>query len=131
VLYLANYECCSKTNYFKVTDLKKLRQIVSGIEGAELWTENDRFAFGTYDDILVYYDENDEECDTVEAIQSILPYGEVAIFMEIGNEKLRYINAQCIVATKEKALELDLFAHATAMARKLINDPDGITDFTF
>lgn len=96
---MANYECCSVTNNFNVTDKKRLEDIVIGIPGAMLYHNNnadkpDSFMIVCYDSVNLTFPaaedggyDYEHEQDTVDEIQKILPDNEAVIIMEVGSEK--------------------------------------------
>lgn len=49
------------------------------------------------------------------------------IFIEIGNEKLRYFDAYAVVVTKDKINASNLEQDAMALARKMLKNPDYTT----
>jgi hypothetical protein len=100
---MANYEFASRTNYFKVTDVEKLKEFVGKI-GAELWDgEDGTYAFGEYNLHLdEYYDEESDEYISAEKeLQKLLSPGEVVVITEVGNEKLRYLRAIATIITSK------------------------------
>lgn len=109
---MANYYCNVKTNYFKVTDVDKLKELVKNVN-AELFedkADKGYYGFGIQNSssIDTFYDENDEEVDLVEEIQKILPDNEIFIMHEIGNEKLRYLCSYITIATNKTNETLSL-----------------------
>lgn len=107
---MADYYCTIRSNYFKVTDSKKLEEIISMV-GAELWKSKDNtgnpdgyFCFGIEGSqpIDTFSDSNNNEYELSEEIQKILPKGELCIIYEIGNENLSYLSAYATFITKEK-----------------------------
>lgn len=110
---MANYECRARSSYFRVTDEKKLRELVKKV-GAELWAEmingEEHFAFGQYGPITEYPDENEPDGlhDITSELQKIIPDDEVIVIQEIGHEKLAYIQAWSVIITKQTIEVIDL-----------------------
>lgn len=118
---MADYYAFSRTNYFRVTDVEKLKEIVEKV-GAELFEgENNTFAFGEYEDITSYYDEDlDEEIEIFNELQPILPDGEALIFKEVGYEKLRYVSGYVIVVTNKEVKSTNLDEIALKLAAEVL-----------
>lgn len=126
---MSNYYETYRTNYFKVTDVDKLKEIVDNID-AELW-ENDEeenyYAFGRigswgYD---TYYDEEDNEIDTCKELQNILDKDQVCIINSIGHEKLRYLTAYSTVITNDEIKYTDVFEKEKELVEPIIKfDPN-------
>ena len=100
---MANYECTTRTNYFRVTDEERYKELF-GLLTAEMeiedFTKEDGekilHGFGSYCDIDCYGDEEQENLpadfdEWLEELQKILPEDEAFIYMQAGNEKLRYV----------------------------------------
>lgn len=120
---MANYSCASRTNYFKVTDIDKLKELVESVNAELFEGENNTFGFGNYDNILMGFDDEDgESFEIVNELQKILPEGEVIIAKEIGNEKLRYLTAYAILITNKEVVSIELDDFIQAQARQLIGD---------
>lgn len=109
---MANYNAFSRTNYFRVTDEEKLREIVDLIcceDDVELWQCGDFFAFGAYGMITQIYNEETEDVESIfPKLQSILPDNEVAVIVEVGHEKLRYLIGCAWIVTNKKVKFIDL-----------------------
>lgn len=97
---MANYYASCRSNYFKVKDEDKFREYFSKVSGIEIHDRSDGSFCLLGCDIdgggwpSVYYDEEQEdyiEYDFMDGIAEFLAEGEVAIFMEVGAEKLRYL----------------------------------------
>lgn len=126
---MATYGSASRTNYFKVTDIERLKEIVGKIsceDNVELWDGKDgTYAFGAYGDITDYYDEETDEYESiVPDLQKILPDGEICIITSAGNEKLRYIVGFSWLITNKEDTIIDLENHTIELARKMLNDPN-------
>jgi hypothetical protein len=116
---MANYIPRSRTNYFRVNDLAKFEALAKecGIE-YNYETRNGEIHVALFespfsDDSVVgmYYNEITGDYDTIfESLQPLLPDGEAAIFMEIGNEKLRYLVAEANIVTNKEIIFRNLFA---------------------
>lgn len=111
---MANYYQSYRSNYFKVKDIEKLKEIVDGI-GAELWNSHSNeeyYAFGDLDSsggYEMYYDDDDNEKDTCEEIQKILDDDQICIINSIGHEKLRYLDAGTSMITNNTIKYKNLF----------------------
>ena len=102
---MANYVATARSNYFKVKDPEAFESWVANCPNVGLISEDD----GTF---AVYSDDPDsgswpnyrfdeetgdyEEFDIFAEIAEFLIDGEIAVFMEVGAEKLRYCNGYAI-----------------------------------
>ena len=97
---MANWYGAARSNYFKVRDIKNFsafmkqlpNMVAEYIVGDNTWWIHGNDDNGGFD--WTIYDENFEPDTSVDAMSefaSHLQEGEVAIFFEIGSEKLRYI----------------------------------------
>lgn len=101
---MGNYYATARSNYFKVKDDDEFKRFITGRWGNSIsfWEKKDKKGEVSY---AVYSDEsggwpsgvwNDEESDFDQAdffkeIAKHLRDGQVAIFMETGAEKMRYL----------------------------------------
>jgi len=95
---MANYIATSRSNYFKVKDTEKFEDFCGEI-GVEMITQEDLVGFlCNLDDCgslpsSIYNEETDDhdEIDLAQEVAKHLVKGEVAVFMESGHEKFRYV----------------------------------------
>lgn len=118
---MANYECASRTNYFRVTDDERFNQRIAGKltsddgNDVSVWSRTEdevkKYAFGAYGEIL--YEgiplTDSEEFQT--EMQEILPDGEAFVLEEVGHEKLRYLSGVAYIITKHDndCIDFDTF----------------------
>lgn len=141
---MANYECATRTNYFRVKDPEAFRKFMSRVYGGcelEVWEEKDtagniQFGFGCYDGISGYEPESpetaDDNCDYgydefLEALQQHIAEDDAVIILECGHEKLRYIIASAIIVTSKDIESLDVCDIAASRAAVLLNNPSWCT----
>lgn len=96
---MANYYASARSNYFKVKDEEAFIDWADSISGIAYWKKEDRFAI--YDDggdsygwPSFSYDEEtgeEREIDLANELSAHLAEGEVAVLIEVGAEKLRYL----------------------------------------
>lgn len=145
---MANYQGFTRTNYFRVTDAKRLKDIIAhtavGEDRLELFTrqigDETFYGFGCYDSISGLYpnwdtpadaasaDEDDEDADAYfdlfEAeLQKILAEDDAIIITEVGYEKLRYLTAYACVITKSSSACVGLQEAAVDKAKELLRNP--------
>ena len=128
---MANYEATTRTNYFRVTDEEKWQELFEGLishdEIDDYTKKKDGITyhgFGAYSSIE-YMDAETEECDFdifINELQKILPDNEAFIYMEVGNEKLRYLTGIVIVATNKEMRSMSLESWAKEQAKLLLGD---------
>ena len=137
---MANYICTTRTNYFRVTDEEKYKELFDCLTGGEDeihdFTKTDGngvvwHGFGSYG--LIVYNvpatDEDEDCegsfdDFIDELQKILPENEAFILFEVGYEKLRYVSGSAIVVTRNRNECLDLRSMAVDKARRMLGKED-------
>jgi hypothetical protein len=129
---MANYHSFQRTNYVRVTDEVKFKELMGKV-GAELWEQTNRagekvFAWGEYDsDVYSYYnDDTDEDVEVLPELQALLPEGELLIIKGVGHEKLRGLNGFVILVTKDKIESFNLDGETKRRANEM-----GIKDFSW
>ena len=139
---MANYVCASRTNYFTVNDERKWEEWFGCVCGAEDFTKTDEdgtvwHGFGCYDS--PWYSENGDEedwdgdilCDrSLEKLQDMLPDDQAFVYIEAGNEKLRYVVGYVAVVTNQSLEVVDLASWAYLKAEELLVKQNG-PDFEF
>lgn len=91
---MANYYATTRSNYFHVNDAAAFKAWASS-RNLEVWMEDDRFAVsadtGDCNGWPAYDGEAEQEIDFEQELSDHLVEGEVAILLEIGSEKQRYL----------------------------------------
>lgn len=147
---MANYCAFSRTNYFRVTDEEKYKELFAGLtddsgDGVEDFTKVDKngvtlHGFGTYGSIEWHdpakSDEDDDyedEFDTfLDRLKEILPDDDAMIMTEVGYEKLRYLTAYSIVVTKNNPTQsFDLGNIAVSRAKDLLGNREWHTEMEY
>lgn len=131
---MANYMAACRTNYFRVTDEEKYQKLFSGLCGEDTihdFTETDeegitRHGFGCYG--TLFWSDPDEEWEDgfdsfCEKLREILPEDEAFIYLESGNEKLRYVIGAYTVVTREEVKWGEISNLAIETAKQIIG-PD-------
>ena len=127
---MANYMAVTRTNYFRVTDEEKYKELfgmLSSEDNIEDFTEKGidgivRHGFGCYGDVE-YYDENTDEYDFDEwlkRLQEIIPDDEAFILESSGNEKLRYVTGWVVVVTRKEIASMSCDSWAKKKAKELL-----------
>jgi hypothetical protein len=105
---MANYYATARTNYFKVKDVEKFKElcehldvqfIQDGDKVGFLCSHGDQAGFPSY-----YWDEETQEYVDIDLLSDIskhLVKGEVAVLMEAGAEKFRYITGYAQAVNSE------------------------------
>lgn len=138
---MANYSGITRTNYFRVTDEEKYKEIIDKIDcecGLSFWEKTDekgvkRHGFGGYGSLYSYDEETGDDMldDVLESLTEVLPEDEAIIITEIGNEKLRYLVGQSIVITRSMIQFVDLRSVTMATARSMLENPDFVTQLDY
>lgn len=116
---MANYYANARSNYFAVKDVEAFKAAMPSEIG--VWTDNQGLARvaifaegadGNGWQSHEYADDLSDEGVEIDLPALIAPHlldGEVAILMEVGNEKLRYLIGHAVaVNSKGKTTEIDL-----------------------
>ena len=127
---MANYCCAIRSNYFRVKDEEKFRELMSHVYGSEdeisLFEEvldNQKFfGFGLYGSIAGLCNENEDE--DVDALQECVADDDAVIILESGNEKLRYIIGGATIITSKSSEYVDITSVAKDKAAKMLNNPN-------
>jgi len=106
---MADWYGSARSNYFRVKDERAFREDLEKFEVGVVSDSHGKFALLSRDEYggwpsFIYSqdgDEVDEEFDLAEVISRHLSPGEVAVLIEVGAEKLRYLTG-CAVAVNER-----------------------------
>ena len=131
---MADWYGTARSNYFKVRDNEAFKVFMQDLSSmfAEYddvdntwWLRTDDYGNGGFD--WTIYDEDFEPDDSVNAMDefaSHLQEGEVAIFLEAGAEKLRYITGNALaIAWTGEIIEIDLTDIYELVAKKYGIEP--------
>lgn len=131
---MADWYGTARSNYFKVRDneafemfMQDLSSMITEYDDADntWWIRTDDYGNGGFD--WTIYDENFEPDDSVNAMDefaSHLQEGEVAIFLEAGAEKLRYITGNALaIAWTGEITEINLADIYELVAKKYGIEP--------
>ncbi len=132
---MANYYGSARTNYFYVKDDKAFEEELNAIDGVQVETDKEgRFCLLCDDETGNFpswqYDSETEDETEIDVSGMVAPHlkdGEVAIFIEVGAEKLRYLNGYAYAVNnkgEEQVLNLNSIYE---MANDLTDRPDDIT----
>lgn len=123
---MANYYATARSNYFAVTDEKTFREWAAALGLTVLEpTHRDKVADGVRRfgiapgdgdgsggwPTSIYHEDTDEceDIDVSELLAAHLANDEVAVLMEVGNEKLRYVSGSAVaVNNKGKFVLMEL-----------------------
>jgi hypothetical protein len=114
---MSNFCGTARTNYFRVKDLDKFKEFVSSISCELIIYDNDENKVGFYSNDCdtgcfpssIYNEETDDldDLNIVETVSKHLAEGEIAVFMEAGAEKCRYISGWA-TAVNDKGERVDI-----------------------
>lgn len=135
---MANYIARCRTNYFKVTDEEKYRELFLRLIGDETEVEDftvvengiTMHGFGCMSTIYFKTDDADEDEPSnefesfLQELQPILPDGEAFIFTECGHQKLNHVSGYVTVVTKDEIKHLALGTLALILAREMLGNPN-------
>ncbi len=131
---MADWYGTARSNYFKVRDNKAFEVFMQNLSSMTAehndvdntwWIRTDDYGNGGFN--WTVYDENFEPDDSVNAMDELashLQEGEVAIFLEAGAEKLRYITGNALaIAWTGEITEIDLTDIYELVAKKYGIEP--------
>lgn len=127
---MASYVCAIRTNYFRVTEEEKFRNLIDEfLSGScEVFTRTDvnsnkLVGFGSDENI------NWPEDDTgfVSGLQECLAEDDSIIVLEVGHEKLRYLIGAATIITRSSIETIDLTSLAISKAAEMFGNPDYTT----
>ncbi len=137
---MANYYASARTNYFNVKDGDAFVEVFNNIDGVEVIREHSSDDSGKYGLLSTgeagfpswIYDEesggDETEIDIMQMVsEHLIDADEIAIFMEAGAEKLRYIIGSAFAINGEgdgRFLDLNGIYD---LAKELTDRPDDIT----
>ena len=141
---MANYYGKVRTNYFKVNDEERFKEIMGFLRGEDevVYHEHDRvkgkFMFYCDGSLTGYVEDEDNEDsyddawdEMVRKLQTVLPEGEAIILTEIGSEKMRYFTAYSAIITANGTGWVDLGDLAVEEAGRLLGNPDYSTQIYY
>ena len=109
---MANFNCFTTSNYFKVKDLDKFKEELEQMDGTDLFEyNNNTICVATYGDLYSYTKDDEEYSynDYLNFIQKHIEDEEKVFISSVGHEKLRYLAADCTIVTKNVIKYHDLF----------------------
>lgn len=129
---MANYYEMTRTNYFKITDSDKFKEICEEItseSGVEFdVTEKDGKLYGCISsESIIMLNDEDESVDMesfYKKLQTVLEEDDAIIFTSIGHEKLRYLVGMITVITKDDIQYINLEDKAMELARTMLKNPE-------
>jgi len=144
---MANYECATRSNYFKVKDPEAFRTFMKGVRGigdtVALWEEKNHqgepiFGFGTMGGIWGWSEQTDTTDDAdvdddaayeafISGIQEHLADDDAVIILESGYEKLRYLIGSALIITSQVTRYFCISDIATKKAAELLHNPKWTT----
>lgn len=138
---MANYYATTRTNYFRVKDEEKFRDVINRAETSEdaieIWEQTDDdgsklFGFGLFGSILGY--PTDEECEYAYDLEKFatdlsecIANDDAILIFESGHEKLRYVTGIATVITRTSIEYLDIRNLALTSVRELLKRPEWTT----
>lgn len=123
---MANYNCACRSSYFKIGRPKEFLEWLSTMPDLAYSVKEQQTPDPKDFVVMIYVENSDQagwpcsryedenaedeiEIDFVQELSEFLAPGEVAIFMEVGNEKLRYLYGNaCAVNDKGECLIVNL-----------------------
>lgn len=142
---MANYECAIRTNYFRVKDEGKFRELIDRVYGCDkrnfLWEKQEKtgsklFGFGCYGGISGVRNAAEDEDDStdesaydefIDCLQGCVAEDDAIIIFEIGNEKLRYLTGTALIVTSKEVRFIDLQQMAVREVKDMLSDPQWYT----
>lgn len=141
---MATYFATARSNYFRVKDAEAFETLCEEM-GLEMWeSEEDEGRFAVSGEehgwpSMAELDEDDPradedgewEFDVFEEISKHLVDGEVAVFMEAGNEAMRYVNGYAVAVNSKGETRSLRLNDILDLAKELTDRPDDITECSY
>lgn len=135
---MANYICSARSNYFKVKDVEIFKNDV-GMFPVSVHEKAGTFCITCEDPdgggwpSHWYDDETGEfqEVDFFAEVSKHLAVGEVAVFMEVGAEKLRYLVGQAVAINSRGEQRWVNLESIYDLAKELTDTPEAISYATY
>ena len=138
---MANYYGSARTNYFEVKELEAFKEAMDGL-GCDMEVyqqgEGGLVALLVHDENGMFpsqrFDENGEELGDIDIsleVAAHLVEGSVAIFMEVGTEKLRYLSGYSWAVNSDGKVVSVSIDDIYDKAKELTNNPESITSATY
>ena len=138
---MANYNCATTANWFKVKDEQKFRDLMARVYATDgeievATMEHDGqtlFSFGCYGSICGLRNANaddDDDCDEsaydefISGLQECVAEDDAIVIFESGHEKLRYVNGFCEVITAQEYKVANLHNMAKELASSMLGNPE-------
>ena len=124
---MANYYASCRSNYFRVKDEQAFVAAMADVPDVELFNKDGFYCLlgngeSGWPSFYLDEDDNDVEIDVVSLVSEHLADEEVAIFVEVGSEKLRYLDGFAVAINNKgetRSLSLDSI---TTLAKELGNN---------
>lgn len=124
---MANYYATTRSNYFHVKDREAFDEFCSRCCHVTYEGDDDTVMVsadnGDCGGWPCYDMENDEDLDFPKALSAHLAEGEVAILMEVGSEKLRYLWGQSIAVRSDGEIRETNLNDIYKLAEELTDKP--------
>jgi len=132
---MANTYTRTRTNYFRITDLELLTEIIGKCKtgnGDEIYISSRKkdgetlYSFSCQSSIDGYYDEEKEESSFdafTEDLKKVVMKGDSIIIYEIGHEALRYLFGFAFIITSDKIESMDFSHLILEKAAELVGNP--------
>lgn len=132
---MANYYGSCRTNFFRVKDDKAFEAAMDGIDDVEYHNRDGKYVLlGNNADGAGWptykYDEARDDHEDLDLVDEVFPYladGEVAIFMEVGAEKLRFLIGYAEAVNNKGERDIISLTDIYERAAKLTDRPEDIT----
>ena len=127
---MASYLCAIRTNYFRVTEEEKFKNLIDEfLSGScEVFTRTDvnsNKLVGSGSDENINWPE--DETGFVSGLQECLAEDDSIIVLEVGHEKLRYLVGTATIITRSSIETIDLTSLAISKAAEMLGNPDYTT----
>ena len=145
---MADYNAVCRTNYFRVTDEARLRDLIArcvsgeviGVQLFQSKADKELFAFGCYSGLPSLTceacgEQDGYNCDSCQVLcrelQKIVAGDDAIIITEVGNDKLRYLSASSLIITKKEIQVVQLDNAAQEAAGVMLNNPSYYTQMEY
>lgn len=133
---MANYMGMMRTNYFKVNDVDAFNKLTDGLSAEDNITvevtDGNTCFIGCYAPLEYEDEDGDYNMDSFYGqLSKLIVDGDAAIFMEVGNEKLRYLVGSAIIVTSKGFDWIDLSLMAVNKAKEMLGNNEWETKMEY
>lgn len=139
---MSNYYSHSRSNYFQVKDAVSFKKEIEEFGNIDICEQTDESGVTRYCLLMQNLEQfpswkidkntgDEEECESIEIVARHLIDGEVAIFTEVGYEKLCYVAGTSVAINNKLEKRVIALEDIYKLAKELTSTPENITQAVY